>query len=259
MELAFWVRVVLIFHAGCHGILLWRLSAEKLTGSYLYLTIYLAAEMIQDLALLPFRLQTNAYLMTYLFSAPAIWILAYLVVLELYGLILEDYPGISSAGRKAVKYSMALAVLISAIYAIPDLRNTNGPFPIIRIYAVVERSTVLGLLLFLALIQLFLFHYRLRLSRNRMVYATGYAVYFGVAIGQDIVLTALGIRVGAAVSLWTVAVSGAILLAGAAVLNRAGEVVPVLTPESPDSDRARLQQQLTDMNRLLMRAARGRG
>ena len=140
------------------------------------------------------------------------------------------------------------------------MRTTTGPFPILRIYAIVERSTVLGLLLFLVLIQLFLFHYRLQLPRNRMVYATGYALYFGVGIAQDILSAALGVQAATpVVSLWIVAGSGLILLTGAVLLNQAGEAKVVLQPADPDSHRAHLQQQLADMNRMLSRAARGRG
>jgi len=153
---------------------------------------------------------------------------------------------------------MGLAIAISAVYAIPDLRTISASH-ILRIYVIVERSIVLGLLLFLVLIQLFLFHYKLPLSRNRIVYATGYALYFGIGIAQDIIWTALGVRVADYMTLWIVAVAGMILLAGAVLLNQEGEAKVILKPVDVDSDRARLQQQLADMNRMLSRAARGRG
>ena len=105
---------------------------------------------------------------------------------------------------------------------------------------------------------MFLFHYRLPLSRNRMIYVTGYAVYFGISMALDIVWTGLGIKVADTVDLWIVAAGGVILIVGAALLNQHGEAKVTLDP-SADSDRARLQQQLADMNRMLSRAARGRG
>jgi hypothetical protein len=252
-------RRVLLFSIACHAILLWRLWSQKLAGVYLFLTIFLSAEALQNIALLPIRPRSNLYGWVYVYSTPVIWIFAYLVVLELYRLILEDYPGIASVGRKAVTWCMGLAVIASIAYAIPDLRTTSGQFPVLRIYYIAERSTVLGLLLFLVLIQLFLIRYRLRLSPNRRVYATGYALYFGIGVAQDIIFTALGIRVIDSVTLWINAVAGAILLAGAALLASKGEVRVQLESTDSSSDRARLQQQLTDINRLLSRAARGRG
>jgi hypothetical protein len=254
-----WEHRVLLFFICCHGILLWRLWSEKLAGVYLWLTVFLAAEMLQNAILFPFSRETTAYAVLFEFSEAVIWVLAYLVVIELYRLTLEAYPGISSIGRRAVSWCMGLAVGVSVIYAIPDLRGVSGAEPvIIRIFGILERSTVLGLLLFLVLIQMFLFHYRLPLSRNRMIYVTGYAVYFGISMALDIVWTSLGIRVADTVDLWIVAAAGAILLLGASLLSQHGEAKVTLDPNA-DTDRARLQQQLTEMNRMLSRAARGRG
>ena len=254
-----WVHRVTIFWIGCHGVLLWRLWSQKLLGVYPFLALFLGVETLQNIAFLPMRSGSTLYGWTFVLSNPIVWILAYLVVLELYRLILEDYPGIASVGRKAVTWSMGLAIVVSMVYAIPDLRASTGPFPILRIYYIAERSTVLGLLLFLVLIQLFLVRYRLKLSPNRRIYATGYALYFGVSVAQDVIFTSLGIRVVDAVGLWMVVADGVVLLIGAALLSHKGEVPVQLEPVDSSSDRARLQQQLTDINRLLARAARGRG
>jgi hypothetical protein len=252
-----WAHRVLVFVILCHGILLWRLWTQKIAGVYLFLTIYLAGEVLQGLFLLPFDVHTTRYGWIYLSSTPVLWILAYFIVLELYRLIFEDYPGISSVGRKAVTWCMGLAIAVSILYAIPDLRTTSGPFPVLRVYYILERSTVLGLLLFLVLIQVFLVRYRLRLSPNRMIYATGYAVYFGIVVVQDVVFTSLGLLVVDALGLWTNAAAGLLLLAGAVLLSSKGEIRAQLESVDSSTDRARLQEQLTDINRLLSRAARG--
>lgn len=217
--------------------------------------------MLQNAVLFPFNRETNAYLLLFEFSAAVIWVLAYFVVLELYRLTLESYPGISSVGRNAVSWCMGMAVAVSILYAIPDLKGAAGAQPVIvRVFPILERSTVLGLLLFLVLIQVFLFHYRLPLSRNRMIYVTGYAAYFGISMALDIVWTASGIKIATAIDLdlWIVAATGVILLMGAVALSQKGEAKVKLDPQA-DTDRARLQTQLTEMNRMLSRAARGRG
>jgi hypothetical protein len=259
MQLGDWEHRVLLFSITCHVVILWQLWSQKLAGIYFFLTIFLTAEAVQNIVLFPLPPNSKLYGEVFLTSNPILWILAYFVVLELYRLILEDYPGISSVGRQAVTWCMGLAVVVSVVYAIPDLRTTTGAFPVTRIYFILERSTVLGLLLFLVLIQLFLLRYRLRLSPNRMVYATGYAIYFGIGVAEDVILTALGARVVAALGLWVVAAAGAVLLVGAALLSSKGEVRVQLEASDSSSERARLQQQLTDINRLLTRAARGRG
>lgn len=258
MPLEFWEHSVLLFLIACHGVLLWRLWSEKLARLYPFLTIFLSAETLQDTVLYPVRRHSDLYGWLFIYSSPVIWVLAYLVVLELYRLILEDYPGIASVGRTAVSWCMGLALALSLAYAISDLNGPRGEFPILRLYFIAERSTVLGLLLFLVLIQVFLLHYRIRLSRNRMVYATGYAIYFGLVVAQDVILTGLGISIPS-VGLWTSAVGGVILLAGASLLGIKGEVRVQLETTDSTEDRARLEQQLTDINRMLSKAARGRG
>jgi hypothetical protein len=92
-----------------------------------------------------------------------------------------------------------------------------------------------------------------------MIYATGYAIYFGIGVAQDVIVTGLGLRVVYSFNLWTVVVAGVILLAGAALLGSGGEVRVQLESIDSSADRVRLQQQLADINRVLSRAARGRG
>jgi hypothetical protein len=259
MDPAAWEQRVLIFSIGCHGVLLWRLWSQKLARTYLFLTIFLLAELLQNAAFLPIQPRSTLYGWVFLLSTPVLWILAYFVVLELYRLILEDYPGISSAGRRGVTWSMGAALLISLIYAVPAFRAAGGKFPALSIYWIAERSTVLGLLLFIVLIQLFLYRYRLKLPRNRVVYATGYALYFGIGVAQDVVLTALGIRVVEVVTLWIVAASGVILVIGAVLLSHKYESRPGAGRGSGGADGSKLQEQLAEMNRLLTRAARGSG
>jgi hypothetical protein len=259
MQLMDWEHRVLLFFIGCHGILLWRLWSQKLAGVYVWLTLFLAAETLQSAILFPFNRETTTYALLFEFSFVLMWVLAYLVILDLYRLTLEAYPGISSVGRKAVSCCMGLAVAVSILYAIPDLKSAGGAEPfIVRIFPILERSTVLGLLLFLVLIQMFLFHYRLPLSRNRMIYVTGYAVYFGISMALDIVWTGLGIKVADTIDLWIVAAEGVILIIGATLLSQKGEAKVTVEPGA-NADRAHLQQQLAEMNRMLTRAARGRG
>jgi hypothetical protein len=230
---------------------------QNLVKVYLFLVIFLAGEVLQNLVLLPIKFPSSRYGLIYMWSTPVLWLLAYLVVLELYRLIFEDYPGIASAGRKAVTVLMVLAVAGSFLYAIPDLKKTGGPFPILSVYYILERSMVLALLVFLVLVQLFLVRYRLRLSPNRIAYAIGYAVYFGITVAQDVIFTSLGVSVVATVGLWTNIIGGLALLTGAFVLSSKGEVKIALEANDSSSERVRLNQELSDINRLLARAARG--
>lgn len=262
MQLGDWERYALFFSITCHFVLLWRLWSEKLVRTYLFLAVYLAAEAVNDIVLIPVDPTSLRYVYIFVISSPVLWLLSYLVILELYRLVLEDYPGIASAGRKAVSWALGLAVIIAVVYAIPDLRAIRGPSTtvrVVRVYFVLERSIALGILVLLVLLQLFLLRYRLRLSPNRIVYATGYAVYFAVTMAQDVIATALGIKAVYGLSLWTFVAASASLLVGAALLSQRGEVRPQLDTADTSAERARLQQELADINRMLSRAARSRG
>lgn len=233
---------------------MWR---EGLTRRYGCLTLFLAAAAAQSGAALPLRQFSNAYAVVYFVSTPILWLLSYLVVLELYRLILEDYPGISRAGRKGINWCLALAILI-AIATSAGSRIASPNFPFLQVFYAVERSTLLGLLLFLVLIQLFLFRYRLRLSPNRIYYSVGFACYFGIGIAADIVEPRLlGRRMFLPLSLALAAVANMILLAGAFLLTREGEARPSLDMADQTDGQKRLQEQLAGMNQLLRRVARG--
>jgi hypothetical protein len=254
-----WINSTLVLNVVAALLLLWRLWSAGLARSYRYLAFFLTAEAVQMVILLPVKSrQLYAYL--YFGSTPILWIFYYAVVIELYRLTLEDYPGISSAGRRAVTWSMGLAVVISAATSITSFDVGAAQFPFLRIFFAVERSVVLGLLVFLVLIQLFLFRYHLNLSRNRRIYSAGYALYFGITISSDIILTQLlGGQVYVAFSV-AVGIAGAlILLAGSILIRKEGEIrkpVPELVDNSPE--RQRLQQQLLEMNRMLSKVARHR-
>jgi hypothetical protein len=126
-------------------------------------------------------------------------------------------------------------------------------------FLAVERSVALGLLLFLVLMQAFLFRYRLRLPRNRLIYATGYALYFGITVSSDIILAELlGGQVFFPVSLGAGIAGALILFTGSVLLTREGEArVDPLDTYDTSPERARLQQQLVEMNRMLTKVARG--
>ena len=98
--MAIWEHRVLLFSIGCHGVLLWRLWSQKLIGVYPFLALFLGAEAIQSIAVSSMRLHSTLYGWVYVASNPILWILAYFVVLELYRLTLEEYPGIASVGAQ---------------------------------------------------------------------------------------------------------------------------------------------------------------
>jgi hypothetical protein len=256
---ATWEYIVLLLTSLSASALLWRLVSQGLVRQYRFLAAFLAAALVQALVFLPLTPASTAYAWAYFISSPVLWILYFFVVLELYRLILEDYPGISSAVRKGVTWAMGLAIFLAVISALPSLNTGSRQFPALRMFLAVERSVALGLLLFLVLMQAFLFRYRLRLSRNRLIYSIGYGVYFGITVSSDIILgELLGEKIFVPFSLGVGIAGALILFAGSILLTREGEArVDQLETHDTSPERARLQRQLVEMNRMLTKVARG--
>jgi hypothetical protein len=251
--------VALIVDVVSSATLFIRLYSQGLIKQYPFLASLVLSLLIQGIVLLPVK-SHSTYADLYYISVPILWILYYGVVLELYRLILEDYPGISSAGRKAVTWAMGVAVFLSVVLGALTIDISATKFWQLRIFFSVERSVMLGLLLFLILIQLFLFRYRLNLSRNRVIYSVGYALFFGFSVVSDIVLPALFGTANIYVPLTAaVGITGSLFLfAGSFLLSRQGEARrDQLDPGDNSPERERLQQQLVEMNRMLSRVARG--
>src|SRR5207248_9370559 len=138
--LSTWEHGDLVLSVFSCGALVWRLWSEGLARQYRFLVTFLVASIFQALAFLPLRLLSTAYGNAYFISSPILWILSYFVVLELFQLILEDYPGISSAGRRAITWSMCIALIVSAILLVPDIRSARDKFPFLQLFYLVERS-----------------------------------------------------------------------------------------------------------------------
>ncbi len=133
-------------------LLLAKLIVQRLHRRYRYFTIYLLASVLQ--AFIPlavrWRLDSKAYGLFYFLSEPVIWTLCYLVVLELFDLILAEFPGIRSAARLIVKILVPVSILISIATALPSVFRLMGPDHILRLYFVAQRTIIIELLLLLA-------------------------------------------------------------------------------------------------------------
>jgi hypothetical protein len=257
---AAWARGVIVLSILCRSGLLWRLWRENLIGSYPFLAWFVLAELGQNLLVLPLAPSSASYRIAYVAVDPIIWLLAYFVVAELFRLILEDYPGILSAGRKALKWSLILAVVVSVISVLPTMGGAQprGQYVFFRFFVSIEKSVILGLLIFLVLIQAFLARYRLCISHNRVLYSVGYALYFGLGMALAVLANGLvGVRLYGVINIGMLVIADLVLLSGAFALSREGEERPLKVDEDTSTQRAHLQAQLVQMNRLLSRAAMG--
>ncbi|MGC9949859.1 MAG: hypothetical protein ABSF64_26110 [Bryobacteraceae bacterium] len=189
-------------------------------------------------------------------TEPFEWLFYVLVVLEIYALVLEDYRGLSTAGRWALIAAVAVALLASGISLMaPSQLTTQGH--LMRYYYVAERAVNFSLVVFLLSILGFLMQYPITLSRNIIVHSMVFSVYF---LGNTAIYLLLSMRgkdsldvVAYALSAITLAAVGAWLV----LMNPAGELRKLrLRPHWMPGKEEELVSQLNHLNAALLRVTR---
>ncbi len=160
---------------------LWRLG---LVRRYRMLSIYLGFSFFRSLASVYLR-QTgtrlfdfNGYALFYVFTEPLLWALYFLLVLELYSLILEDFPGIRRLGRWVMFSGLGAATLVCGALLLLDRPAGFFHYPFFARLTLQERSVFFCLGALTALLVLFISHFRLPVARNLLVLTASFGGYF---------------------------------------------------------------------------------
>jgi hypothetical protein len=159
-------------------VLLAKLYASELTSRYRFFSFYLLFETVCGSLLLMVGRGTTLYGRIWLMSKPLSWVLCMLVLLEIYALVMANYPGIASLMRWAVTLAAGASAAFSVVSLALDFRNPNEPFPLLR-YAFAVQRTVDGTMAISVLVPLlFMLRFPVRLSRNVVAHC---ALFSGVA------------------------------------------------------------------------------
>jgi hypothetical protein len=190
-------------------------------------------------------------------TAPLFWLAYILVVLELYSLVLRDYPGIASLGRWVLIAGLVVSVGLSGLSLKIDLSNAGELYRLILYTTSIERGVMTSLAIFLLVIALFLMWFPVPLSRNVMMHSMVCALYFlGSTMGL-LVRNVTGHGVTMAVNVAMSALDLTCLVLWAVLLTRAGEASTRLIRNNwRPEQQERLLEQLSSVNAVLLRAAR---
>ena len=236
-------------------LLITRMIRGGLHRTFVWFFRFLWFSVVESAVAFPLDPNTNVYAWVYLVSQPLGWLLNILVVLELYSLLLRGHPGIASVGRWALSIAFGLSVVISLLTLWPDLNHPFGQYPLLVFYSVIERGLVSSLLIFLLFIAVFLVWYPIPLTRNLVVHANVFAVYFFASTLALFVRNLTGFEMTRGVSTVLMAVSAICLLLWVIWLNRQGEKrMVVLRPRWCPEDEEKLMQQMDALNSALLRA-----
>lgn len=161
------------------GLLLaFRLRRERLSATYRWFFIFLIADAVRTGMLLALPVRTSLYGLLFMGSAPIIWALYFLVLRELFGVILKDYKGIASAALQAMYISLALGVVFSVVLSALEFSRSAGRFPILNGFFILDRAVVAVAFFLVLTLGGFLVWFPVQLRRNVAYYAGGYVILF---------------------------------------------------------------------------------
>jgi hypothetical protein len=252
------IESVLWFAAiACYAILLARMVISRLHLVYRSFFLYLLFRLGRSLLLAGLDRRSSAYGWVYLGTEPFIWVLYILVVLELFTIVLRDYPGIQTLSRRVLAAGLAISAAVAVATLLPDLGHPAERYPILRIMYVAERVVMSSLVVFFAILTAFLVWCPVPLNRNVVVYCAGYSLYFISATMGLFVRNIAGEAVTRITSTVLLGFGVVCLMAWIALLNRQGETKRVsLRSHMPAPDEARLVGQLESINRGLLGSAK---
>lgn len=234
-----------------------RLCVTGLKRVFPFFFIYLVFRLVRSTGLYFLPYGTNLYGYIWVATAPLFWLANILVVLELYSLVLRDYPGIASLGRWVLMFGFAASIGVSGLTLTIDLSNPNELYRLILYTTAIERGVMTSLAIFLFVITLFLMWYPVPLSRNVLRHSAVCALYFlGSTMGL-LVRNVAGHAANAAVNVAMNALDLTCLILWSVLLTRAGETsTRLLRNNWRPEQQARLLEQLSSVNAVLLRAAR---
>ncbi|HYM13607.1 MAG TPA: hypothetical protein VEU62_22895 [Bryobacterales bacterium] len=161
-----------------------RLFQLRLAKRYPVLSLLLCFSVGRSLGLAYLRhdhqrlFGLSGYSLAYFITQPAVWVLYFLLVLELYSRMLEEYPGIRRLGRVVLLSALASVTLACAAVILVDHQAGFDRYPFISYLILQDRSVYLSLSTLILLLLLFVAHYRIPIRRNVWILYCSFGGYF---------------------------------------------------------------------------------
>jgi len=161
-----------------------RLLQLRAAGRYPLLGLYLAFSIARE-GLLVFLWHSQArwlgfrgHSLVYITTEPVLWGLYFLVVLELFSRMLEDYHGIRRFGRMVLFSALAGAALAYCALIFMGQQAGYDRYPALSELALLERSVFLCLSALLLALLGFVVHFRVSIPHNVWVLCASLGGYF---------------------------------------------------------------------------------
>lgn len=197
------------------------------------------------------------YAVFWMASEALAWIFYVLVLIELYTLVLSQYPGIQSLGRWIFHGSVGISLLIAAVTLYPETSSGKPP-DILMLFMIAERGILSALAILTLLIIAFLTWFPVPLPRNVVLHSILFAIYFFSKAAALLVRNVLGHQAShRATTLAFIGVGWLCMLLWALLMTARGEDVEARVGHRwNEDDEDRLLGQLRQINSSLSRSVR---
>jgi len=233
-----------------------KLFATSLWKHYPIFFLYFVFRVLNTAWPLLIDVNSKTYQKVWMLTEPISWLFHILVVVELYRLVLQGHKGIYTLGRWAMYGALAIAIPISVLSLIPHFKPRITQISRYMGYEIATaRGIDFALAIFLLLILLFLSRYPIKLSRNVVVHATLYTLFFLAGAFTLFWRTISGLDANRATNLVFLGISCACIIAWLIFLSPHGEEVQANFPTiSPQREKAALRQ-LASLNATLLKVS----
>jgi len=260
LTLAGWERSLWIASVAATAVLLAKLLRNRLALRYRSFSAYLGFGILSAVVLGAVKRATNLYAYIYFAFEFVFWVLQILILFELFGLVLNRYPGVQTLGRRVLKTSLALAVAI-ALLSMLFKPGVPAETPVLGVafqsLYLLDQVVSASVLTFLCLMVGFLLWFPVPLSFNAARYAFGFTIYFAAKTFALFAINMEGVGWAQGASILFLALSSGCMIYWIATLTQVGEdaIVSVVSNGNPERY-ARLLGQIESINTSLLRSRR---
>ncbi len=246
--------ITAIAEAAAAAIAIARLVSLRLAGTFPALLLFLAVIATTAVAGSFLDTGSQAYFWLYTVETPFYCVLALVAGRELFNVVFDRYPGIRTAGKRAVYWGAGVACALSAAAALAHWGRKVFLTHLVYI-ELARRSIVLSVALFIMFILYSLSRFPLRLGRNVIVSSALFSILFLSQAVQLLIDSLSPSLASQLVDVAAVAFGAFCIIAWAMLLKPEPSRKPVVVKYSSEQEE-HLLQQLDNLNRLLSRTAR---
>ncbi|MBZ5620389.1 MAG: hypothetical protein LAQ69_16940 [Acidobacteriia bacterium] len=201
--------------------------------------------------------KSHGYFYFWVVTQPLIWIFYAWVVLELCRLVLERHKGLYSLGKWAMYLGMAVSVTLSVLSLLPRINPTTTQRSRAIFYVMAaDRGVTFSLAILVLLMLLMISRYPVRLSRNVVLHASLYTIFFLSNTLGVLLQSVFGLRHYTAIDTGLLCVSVICVLAWLFFLTPEGEEVRVNIPHFDPKQEERILYHLDTLNATMLKVSR---